>query len=143
MTEEFDRLSNGTPFADEDAAGFEDLEMYLDFTERFTQLASEELEIEMGDAEEGKVIVLVNDQEVELTYDIDDEWFAPAYIAPLNLHLKQSEQTSRRFCFVEPYGLANADQGVKIAFIDKSLFETLVNSRHIPESDNEGNTHFN
>lgn len=142
MTEEFDRLSNGTQFADADAEGFEDLETYIEFTGQFTQLASEELEIEIGDAEEGKVIVLVNDQEVELSYDIDDEWFAPEYITPLNLHLKQNEQTNRRFCFVEPYGLHNADQGVKIAFIDKALFETLVNSRHIRESDNEGNTHF-
>ena len=142
MTEEFKILLDGIEIADEDAEGFDSLEMYQDFTERFLALSSDELEIEITNAEEGILTLLIDDNKLDLTYNTDDEWFDIEYISQLNKYLKDTNLTKKRFCFVEPYGVGDADQGVKIAFIDEQLFITLIEKSYANKNDNATSTHF-
>ena len=101
MTEEFKTLLNGIEIADEDAEVFDDLEMYQDFTERFLALSSDELNIEITNAEEGILTLLIDDNKLDLTYNTDDEWFDIEYISQLNKYLKDTHQRLQNNDFLD------------------------------------------
>lgn len=126
MTDEFSILNRSIVTVGQDAEAFESFEKYKIFIESLTEISDKDFKILVEYVDEGQFLLIINEENFNVKYNEDDEWFDESVIEKLNLFIKIHNFSEKRFCFIEPYGVADMDQCINIAFLDKAFYDTLV-----------------
>ncbi len=130
MTDEYKILNRNVVTVGQDGEAFESFEKYKIFIESLTEISDNELKILVEYIDKDQLLLIINEEKFNVKFNEGYQWFDENVIEKLNLAIKLHKFSEKRFCFIEPFGMAEMDQCINLAFIDKELYDSLLENSY-------------